>query len=212
MSVPEAIRSKLRHLPAQPGVYLLKDAEGEILYVGKAKSLRSRVRTYFSGSHARVAEDARVGAARPRRRHDRRRLRGRGAHPREQPDQGAPPALQRQPQGRQELSVHQGHRPRALSARLRHAAPYSATGHATSGRTRTCAACAQSLELVKKPLHRALLPLRSARRAAGASVPGLPHRPLQGAVRGSAERGRVRGMVDEIVEVLSGHTRRWRTG
>lgn len=37
-------------IPATPGVYLFKDAEGEILYVGKAKSLRSRVRSYFSSS------------------------------------------------------------------------------------------------------------------------------------------------------------------
>lgn len=40
--------SKLRHLPTRPGVYLMKDAAGEILYVGKAKSLRARVRSYFA--------------------------------------------------------------------------------------------------------------------------------------------------------------------
>ncbi len=51
MSENDALRSKLRHLPDRPGVYLMKDAEGGILYVGKAKSLRSRVRSYFSGSH-----------------------------------------------------------------------------------------------------------------------------------------------------------------
>ncbi len=39
---------KLRHLPTRPGVYLMKDASGEIIYVGKAKSLRSRVRSYFA--------------------------------------------------------------------------------------------------------------------------------------------------------------------
>ncbi|MBI4540386.1 MAG: excinuclease ABC subunit UvrC [Gemmatimonadetes bacterium] len=38
---------ELGRLPARPGVYLLKDANGEILYVGKAKSLRARVRSYF---------------------------------------------------------------------------------------------------------------------------------------------------------------------
>jgi excinuclease ABC subunit C len=52
MTESELIRGKLRHLPAQPGVYLMKDAEGEILYVGKAKSLRPRVRSYFSSRHA----------------------------------------------------------------------------------------------------------------------------------------------------------------
>jgi excinuclease ABC subunit C len=38
---------KIRTLPTQPGVYLYKNAEGEIIYVGKAKNLRSRVRSYF---------------------------------------------------------------------------------------------------------------------------------------------------------------------
>ena len=38
---------KIRVLPTQPGVYLYKNAEGEVIYVGKAKSLRSRVRSYL---------------------------------------------------------------------------------------------------------------------------------------------------------------------
>jgi len=38
---------KIRTLPAQPGVYLYKNAEGEVIYVGKAKNLRSRVRSYL---------------------------------------------------------------------------------------------------------------------------------------------------------------------
>ncbi|HEV2131834.1 MAG TPA: excinuclease ABC subunit UvrC, partial [Longimicrobiaceae bacterium] len=42
------LRLKLRLLPETPGVYLMKDAAGEILYVGKAKALRSRLRSYFS--------------------------------------------------------------------------------------------------------------------------------------------------------------------
>jgi excinuclease ABC subunit C len=50
MSTSELIRDKLRHLPNRPGVYMMKDAAGEILYVGKAKSLRSRVRSYFGAS------------------------------------------------------------------------------------------------------------------------------------------------------------------
>ena len=38
---------KIRTLPTQPGVYLYKNAEGEVIYVGKAKNLRARVRSYF---------------------------------------------------------------------------------------------------------------------------------------------------------------------
>ncbi|HEX2449875.1 MAG TPA: excinuclease ABC subunit UvrC [Gemmatimonadales bacterium] len=44
----EALARKLETLPDGPGVYLWKDARGEVLYVGKAKRLRSRVRSYFA--------------------------------------------------------------------------------------------------------------------------------------------------------------------
>jgi excinuclease ABC subunit C len=46
--IPDALQRKLDTLPEGPGVYLWKDAAGEILYVGKAKRLRSRVRSYFA--------------------------------------------------------------------------------------------------------------------------------------------------------------------
>ncbi len=45
--VSEALTAKLQTLPARPGCYLFKDAHGRVLYVGKATSLRSRVRSYF---------------------------------------------------------------------------------------------------------------------------------------------------------------------
>jgi excinuclease ABC subunit C len=48
--LPEAVTQKLDALPAQPGVYLFKDRKGIVVYVGKAKSLRSRVRSYFQDS------------------------------------------------------------------------------------------------------------------------------------------------------------------
>lgn len=48
----EAIRRKLALLPDQPGCYLMKNAEGHIIYVGKAKVLKNRVRSYFTGSHS----------------------------------------------------------------------------------------------------------------------------------------------------------------
>jgi excinuclease ABC subunit C len=47
----EQIRHKLALLPDQPGCYLMKNGEGQIIYVGKAKVLKNRVRSYFSGSH-----------------------------------------------------------------------------------------------------------------------------------------------------------------
>ncbi|HEX3769585.1 MAG TPA: excinuclease ABC subunit UvrC [Polyangiaceae bacterium] len=45
--LPETVVQKLDALPVQPGVYLFKDKKGVVVYVGKAKSLRSRVRSYF---------------------------------------------------------------------------------------------------------------------------------------------------------------------
>ncbi len=45
------IQEKLAILPAQPGCYLMKDKHGTVIYVGKSKALRNRVRSYFTGAH-----------------------------------------------------------------------------------------------------------------------------------------------------------------
>jgi len=52
------LAAKIRTIPASPGVYLYKNAEGEVIYVGKAKNLRSRVSSYF---HEGRWEDAKTG-------------------------------------------------------------------------------------------------------------------------------------------------------
>jgi excinuclease ABC subunit C len=44
------VLEKIDHLPAEPGVYLYKDSQGKIIYIGKARSLRNRVRSYFQES------------------------------------------------------------------------------------------------------------------------------------------------------------------
>ena len=49
-----SFEDRLATLPVQPGVYLLKDKHAKVIYDGKAKSLRSRVRTYFRGGDDRV--------------------------------------------------------------------------------------------------------------------------------------------------------------
>ena len=53
------LKSKLENLPASPGVYQFKDANGRVLYVGKAKVLRNRVRSYFQ---SRAVSNTRSGA------------------------------------------------------------------------------------------------------------------------------------------------------
>ncbi|WP_173915901.1 excinuclease ABC subunit UvrC [Halobacillus sp. Marseille-Q1614] len=45
------LKEKLAVLPGQPGCYLMKDKQGTIIYVGKAKVLKNRVRSYFTGAH-----------------------------------------------------------------------------------------------------------------------------------------------------------------
>src|SRR3954470_1888829 len=51
MAVPATILDKIPHLPESPGVYLWRDAQGKVLYVGKASRLRSRVRSYVASDH-----------------------------------------------------------------------------------------------------------------------------------------------------------------
>jgi len=50
MTIIERLRDKANSLPMQPGVYIMKDADGKIIYVGKSKKLKNRVTSYFVGS------------------------------------------------------------------------------------------------------------------------------------------------------------------
>ncbi len=56
MDLPEKVAAKLRELPDQPGCYLMRDRRGVIVYVGKAVSLRKRVRSYFRAGTLRRAD------------------------------------------------------------------------------------------------------------------------------------------------------------
>ena len=101
------LRERAAELPLLPGVYLYKDAYDTVIYVGKAKNLRARVRSYFSDE--RLA-DSKTGTLISEARDDRfhsGRQRKRGAGAGEQPDQAVEAALQHSAAGRQDLSLHQ---------------------------------------------------------------------------------------------------------
>lgn len=51
LALHDLLKQKLAILPDKPGCYLMKDRQGTIIYVGKAKVLKNRVRSYFTGSH-----------------------------------------------------------------------------------------------------------------------------------------------------------------
>ncbi|MEE2961559.1 MAG: GIY-YIG nuclease family protein [Myxococcota bacterium] len=52
-ALSKKIEDKLKELPTQPGIYIFIDAKGKILYIGKAKNLKSRVTSYFRGGDTR---------------------------------------------------------------------------------------------------------------------------------------------------------------
>ncbi len=56
MNLPDKVKQKLQNLPDKPGVYFMRDRDGRIIYVGKAASLRSRVRSYFHQATLRSAD------------------------------------------------------------------------------------------------------------------------------------------------------------
>jgi excinuclease ABC subunit C len=64
-SDPVNLKEKVRHLPDKPGVYLMKDRLGRIIYVGKANSLKRRVSSYFQPGRARLLMQPKIRALIP---------------------------------------------------------------------------------------------------------------------------------------------------
>ena len=100
----EDLKEQIARLPEQPGVYLWANAAGQTLYVGKARSLRDRVRSYLGAWGTSPRHDALLDRDHGPR-GDRHRLGDGGAGAREQPDQAAHAPLQHPAARRQELPL-----------------------------------------------------------------------------------------------------------
>ena len=64
MTVIERLREKANSLPSVPGVYIMLDADGTVIYVGKSKKLKNRVTSYFVGSSHSYKTDKMVSHVR----------------------------------------------------------------------------------------------------------------------------------------------------
>lgn len=64
MTVIERMREKANSLPSVPGVYIMRDADGEVIYVGKSKKLKNRVTSYFVGTSHTYKTDKMVSRVR----------------------------------------------------------------------------------------------------------------------------------------------------
>ena len=179
---PHTLEEQLKRLPAKPGVYLFRDERGQVLYIGKAKSLRPRVRSYFQATPDSRSTIQRAAGAGRRRRGDRHRHRGRGAAPRAEPGQAPPAAVQRPAARRQVVPVHRGHGRGRLPARDVHA-------RAAPARRRLLRAVREREEGARDARRaQPRLPVPALRGPEAGPpqrdpVPRLPHRALPGAVR-----------------------------
>ena len=173
--------AQTRTLTDQPGVYLWKDAEGNVLYVGKAKRLRSRVRSYFAADHSaslkhqyllrHIADVETIVTS-----NEAQSLLLENNLIKEYQ-----PQIQRPSQGRQELSIHRRHPGRAVPPRAGH----PPAGHSRRPLFRTVhrrGAAAEDPRDRPPPLHRAQLRRRPSAGAARSALSRLPHRPLPGAL------------------------------
>ena len=191
MADPATYRPAPGEIPDEPGVYRFRDEHGRVIYVGKAKSLRQRLSSYFqdlSGpalADAADGHDGGVGAV------DRRRDRGRGPGPRVLVDQGVRPAVQRQVPRRQVVPVPRRDDGRRVPAGAGHARR-QAEGHPLLRAVRARVGHPRDRRPAPAGLPGPHLLGRRlpARQAAGPAVPARLHRQVLGAVRRADLAGR----------------------
>ena len=176
----DSVRDQLKRLPTGPGVYLFRDARDEILYVGKAKSLRARVRSYFNRGDARAGIDQLVERI--------HRIEvivtqseAEALHLEQNLVKRHRPAVQRAAARRQVVPVHRGHGRRRVSAGDVHAR----AAPARDGLLRPVREREEGARDARRAEPRLPVPaLRGAEARAPLRdpVPRLPHRAVHGAV------------------------------
>ena len=116
MPDPATYRPAPGSIPVEPGVYRFRDPHGRVIYVGKAKSLRSRLNSYFADISGLAPRTRQMVTTAAQRRVDGGQHRGRGAAARVQLDQGVRPAVQRPLPRRQVLPGAGGDAQRGVPA------------------------------------------------------------------------------------------------
>ena len=174
------LKDQIARLPEQPGVYLYANGAGETIYVGKARVLRDRVRSYLGARGADPKTDALLDEVDRPRRH-RHRLGVRGAGAREQPDQAAVAEVQHPAARRQELPLPAADDRRGVSAPARGAA-----GREGRARLLRARSCPPGWPGGRSPCRTAVRPAivqRGDHRPARPPVPRVRHQALPRALR-----------------------------
>ena len=197
MSTTEELRQQIKHSPDVPGVYLYRDEAGEVLYVGKALSLRKRLASYLPAVDGRnggrsPGEGERDGGPGGDGGVDRHHQRGGGAPAGAQPHQAAPAPFNIRLRDDKSypyiMITAEDEFPRVMFTRQPHR-----RGNLYFGPFASAAKVRETLDVLGR-----VFPVRTCRgRAAGSalrlSLPAVPHRALSGSLPGHGGRGRLPG-------------------